>query len=83
MIEFTAYCNSQSKEQELSYTELLKRRADATDIQEYLIGGDTVAVTIRIPRNLRDSAKEAAALRGTTFSALIRESVINDLSKDR
>jgi len=65
----------------LGYTELIKRGADMTEIQEYLIGGDTVAVTIRIPQHLRDSAKEAAALRGTTFSALIRECVINDLSR--
>lgn len=65
----------------MSYTELIKQGADSTDIQEYLIGGDTVAVTIRIPQHLRDSAKEAAALRGTNFSALVRECIINDLTK--
>lgn len=67
----------------MDYAQLLKSNADATDIQKYLVDGDTVAVTIRIPRNLRDSAKDEASRRGTTFSALIRECVIEELSKKR
>lgn len=65
----------------MGYTDLIKAGACETDIQEFLVGGNTVAVTIRIPENLRDSAKEAASRRGTTFSALIREAVINELSR--
>ena len=67
----------------MDYIELLKPNADTTDIQKYLVGGETVAVTIRIPKNLRDSAKDEASRRGTNFSALIRECVIEELSKKR
>ena len=49
-------------------------------MREFLVGGDTVAVTVRIPQNLRDSAKEEATLRGTTFSALLRECLIEELA---
>lgn len=65
----------------MDYAELLKTNASQTDIQEYLVGGGIVAVTIRIPKNLRDSAKNAAARRGTNFSALVRECMIDELSK--
>lgn len=65
----------------MGYSDLIKAGACQTDIQEYLVKGSTVAVTIRIPENLRDSAKEAASRRGTTFSALVREALINDLSR--
>lgn len=65
----------------MGYTELIKQGVDVTDIQEYLIGGKTVAVTIRIPENLRDSAKLVAARRGTSFSAVIRECLIQELCK--
>ena len=64
----------------MSYTELCKSGAPATEMREFLVGGDTVAITIRIPQNLRDSAKEEAALRGTTFSALLRECLIGELA---
>ena len=65
----------------MGYSELRKRGADSNEMREYLIGGETVAITIRIPEHLRDSAKEEAALRGTNFSALVRECLINDLSR--
>ena len=48
----------------MSYSELVKSNADETDIRSYLTGGKQVAVTFRIPENLRESAKEAAELRG-------------------
>jgi predicted DNA binding CopG/RHH family protein len=67
----------------MDYAQLLKSNADATDIQKYLIGGETVAVTIRIPKNLRDSAKDEASRRGSNFSALVRECMIEELSKKR
>ena len=65
----------------MSYTDMLKDGASPTEVREYLVGGETTAVTIRIPRNLRDSAKKAAELRGTSFSALIRECMIDELVK--
>ena len=67
----------------MDYAQLLKANADATDIQKYLVDGETVAVTIRIPKNLRDSAKDEASRRGTNFSALVRECMIEELSKKK
>lgn len=51
----------------MGYTEMLRDGSSTTEMREYLVGGETTAVTIRIPRNLRDSAKKAAELRGTIF----------------
>lgn len=65
----------------MSYKELIKSGADATDIQQYLVDGEMTAITIRIPKNLRDSAKEAAELKGMSFSALVRASLIQQLAK--
>lgn len=61
--------------------ELLNSNASPMDIQKYLVGGETSTITVRIPKNLRDSAKEAAALRGMSFSALVRTSLIKELSE--
>lgn len=65
----------------MGYTDMLRDGASPTEMREYLVGGEATAVTIRIPRNLRDSAKKAAELRGTSFSALIRECLINELTE--
>lgn len=64
------------------YTDLLDSSSDQTSLRKFLVDGGNVAVTIRIPRNLRDSAKEFAALRGMPFSALVRQSVIETLTDD-
>ena len=65
----------------MGYTEMLRDGSSTTEMREYLVGGETTAVTIRTPRNLRDSAKKAAELRGTSFSALIRECLIDELTE--
>lgn len=65
----------------MDYADMLKCGASATEMREYLVDGEMTAITIRIPKNLRDSAKKAAELRGTSFSALIRECVIDELTK--
>lgn len=67
----------------VDYIDLVKSNADATDMRAYLADGAAVAVTIRIPANLRDSAKKEAELRGTTFSSLLRECLVDELTKDR
>lgn len=67
----------------MNYTELIKSDACATDIQEYLAGGDMTAITIRIPRNLRDAAKEASSMRGMGFSAFLRMCMIEELAKEK
>lgn len=65
----------------MDYADMLRDGASPTEMREYLVGGEMTAVTIRIPRNLRDSAKKAASLRGASFSALIRECMIDELVK--
>ena len=65
----------------MDYAGMLRDGASPTEMREYLVGGEMTAVTIRIPRNLRDSAKKAASLRGTSFSALISECMIDELVK--
>ncbi len=66
----------------MGYTDMVKAGANATDIKEYLANGEMVPITIRIPKNLRDSAKEAAFLQGMSFSALVRKGLIETLSKE-
>lgn len=60
---------------------LLDSGATPTEIQAYLVDSELVPVTIRIPRTLRDSAKEAAALSGLTFTALVKMCLIEDVVK--
>ena len=55
-----------------SYKELIKSNPDETEIRSFLVNGDQVSVTLRIPDTLRDAAKEEAALRGMSFSAFVR-----------
>lgn len=63
----------------MNYVDLIKANASDADIMKYLSEGEQVAITIRIPRNLRDSGKEAAAMRGVSLSALIRQGLIQQL----
>lgn len=67
----------------MSYLELVESGASATDIQKYLVDGEMTAITIRIPKNLRDSAKEAAEIKGMSFSSLIRGALIQELMHGR
>lgn len=46
-----------------SYKELIKSNPDEIEIRSFLVNGDQVSVTLRIPDTLRDAAKEEAALR--------------------
>ena len=66
-----------------SYKELIKSNPDETEIRSFLVDGDQVSVTLRIPDTLRDAAKEAAALKGTSFSAFVRECLIKELTDGR
>ena len=65
----------------MTYSDLLKNDANETDIRSYLAEGNQVSVAFRIPQNLRDSAKQAAELRGMSFSAFMRMCMINELAK--
>lgn len=65
----------------MKYTDLLNTNASPTEIQSYLVDSELVPVTIRIPRNLRDSAKEAASLSGMTFTSFVKRLMIEELSR--
>ena len=65
----------------MGYAELIEREATEREIQEYLASGESIAITLRIPSNLHESGKEAAKLRGMSFSAFVRNCMIQELSK--
>ncbi|MEE1209370.1 MAG: hypothetical protein U0K60_04960 [Parafannyhessea umbonata] len=65
----------------MKYAELINSGASPTEIQSYLVDSELVPVTIRIPKNLRDSAKEAAALSGMNFTSFVKRLMIEELSR--
>ena len=65
----------------MKYSELLESGASPTEIQSYLRDSELVSVTIRIPKTLRDSAKEAASLKGMNFTSFIKRLMIEELSR--
>ena len=64
-----------------SYRDLIEGSPSETEIRSYLVDGDQVSVTLRIPDTLRDAAKDEAALRGMSFSAFVRACMIEELAK--
>lgn len=64
-----------------AYKELLEGNPSETEIRSYLVDGERVSVTLRIPETLRDAAKDEAALRGMSFSAFVRTCMIEELAK--
>lgn len=56
----------------MKHIDLMKQEASPTGTRAFLANSDNVAVTIYIPKNLRDTAKKETELRGTTFSSLLR-----------
>lgn len=63
----------------MKYSELVEGKTTRTERQEFLTTGDTTAITIRIPKNLKEAAAERAALKGISFSAYARMCMIDDL----
>ena len=61
--------------------DLIAKKPSETVIRSYLVEGDQVLVTPRIPDTLRDAAKEEAALRGMSFLTFVRTYMIEELSK--
>ena len=64
-----------------SYKELIKGNPGETEIRSFLVDGEQVSVTLRIPDTLREAAKEEAALQGMSFSAFVRTCMIEELAK--
>lgn len=67
----------------MKYSELVDSGATGGRLQEHLADGEPIAITLRVPKNLKDAAAEAARLRGVSFSAFIRTCVINELTNTR
>ena len=65
----------------MKYSDLVETGASPTEIQSFLVDSELVPVTIRIPKNLRDSAKEAAALSGMSFTSFVKRLMIEELSR--
>lgn len=64
----------------MKYSELLESGATESKRQDYLAEGEQTPITLRVPKNLKDAAAEAARLRGVSFSAFIRTCIINELT---
>ena len=67
----------------MPYADMVERGAGETELRSYLVDGEIVPITVRIPSHLRDSAKEEASLRGMSFSAFVRACVIGELTRGR
>lgn len=75
------YCIVNHRVRMITYKELLEGNPSETEIRSYLVDGERVSVTLRIPETLRDAAKDEAALRGMSFSAFVRTCMIEELAK--
>lgn len=64
----------------MKYAELVDGEAKTGELKSFLVDGENVAVTIRIPKNMRE-AKDAAALSGISFTSLVKMSLIEYLTK--
>lgn len=71
----------------MKYSELVDSGATPTEAQSFIKDSENVSVTLRMPRSLRDSAKEAASLSGMSLelptlrcasSTACRGSIAND-----
>lgn len=67
----------------MKYSELVKNGATPTDIQSWLVNLENVPMTMRVPRNLRDAVKEAAALRGMSLTSFVKMCLIERLSEGK
>lgn len=65
----------------MKYAELVDGEAKTGELKSFLVDGENVAVTIRIPKNMLDAAKDAAALSGISFTSLVKMSLIEYLTK--
>lgn len=68
---------------EMRYSEMFDNGATPSELQSFLVGGDVVPVSMRIPENLRDAAKEAAELSGMSFTSFMKMCLIERLSERR
>ena len=60
----------------MKYSELVESGATEAKRQDFLAEGEQTPITLRVPKN----AAGAARLRGVSFSAFIRNCIINELA---
>lgn len=64
----------------MKYTDLVDSGASTSELQSHLVDSELVTVTIRIPRTMRDAAKDYASLNGLTFTSLVKQCLIERLA---
>lgn len=65
----------------MHYADLIDGNITEGELKAYLVEGENVAVTVRIPKNMRDIAKQAAELSGVSFTSLVKMSLIEHLAE--
>ena len=65
----------------MRYADLIDGNVTESELKAYLVEGENVAVTVRIPKNMRDMAKQAAELSGVSFTSLVKMSLIEHLAE--
>lgn len=65
----------------MKYSDFSDSRSFTTEIQEFLMDGADVSVALCIPKNHRVSAKQAFFTSGLTCDLLVKQAMINNLSK--
>ena len=65
----------------MKYSELVESGAPTSELQSYLVDSELVTVTLRLPRTMRESAKEYANLNGLTFTSLVKQCLTERLTE--
>lgn len=65
----------------MDYADLIDGNITESELKAHLVEGENVAVTVRIPKNMRDVAKQAAELSGMSFTSLVKMSIIEHLAE--
>lgn len=65
----------------MNYADLIDGNITESELKACLVEGENVAVTVRIPKNMRDVAKQAAELSGVSFTSLVKMSLIEHLAE--
>lgn len=64
----------------MKYSELVESGATDSQRKDHLAIGEATPISLRVPKNLKEAAAEEARLRGVSFSAFIRNCIINELA---
>ena len=66
----------------MKYGDLMENSASEVEKREYLVDGETTSIAFRIPRNLKDAFQDEARRRGMSFSAFVRNCMIQELTRN-